>query len=192
MEDRMTRERLYGSDTPFCDWMRQCRELPSYSRDCGFVATDGDVTIHRYLSSVDSVGTREVQGMMDMEVKTRGGNLSQSQRDTLFKKHKCATYKRGFYIKGQYVRHFGVSLVLMSGLTPDDSEQILWGRFTEDGEIRVREVHRKTLIRLMRFELHPDNLTERPFRRHHLTQEIVVTETSPLGFKYDKLIRKES
>lgn len=189
----MTRERLFGSDTPFCDWMRKCRELPSWSTDCGFVASDGDATIHRYLTSVDGKGTRDVQGMMDLEVKTRGGSVPQSQKDTLFKKHKVSTYKRGVrWIKGQYIRHFGVSFVLLSHLTPDDSKVILWGRFNDDGEITTQQIFRDTLIRLMRFEIHPDNLKDCPFRRHHKTREIVVTETAPLGFQYDKPIRFDS
>ncbi len=56
----MTRSRMFGSDVPFCDWMRSNPELPSYSAShaIGFVATDVDVLVHRYLTKVDSIGTR--------------------------------------------------------------------------------------------------------------------------------------
>ena len=44
----MVRERMYGSDTEFCAWMRSCKDLPSYGDTFGFVASDNDVTVHRY------------------------------------------------------------------------------------------------------------------------------------------------
>ncbi len=68
----MTRMRSYGQDLPFCDWLRHHEGLPAVSADCGFVATDVDLAIHRYLTEVSGSGTREVQNLMQLEVKTRG------------------------------------------------------------------------------------------------------------------------
>ncbi len=60
----MTRDRMFGSDTDFCAWMRACKELPSSSDDFGFSASDNDVTVHRYKTVVDAKGTRDIQGLM--------------------------------------------------------------------------------------------------------------------------------
>lgn len=190
----MTRERIFGSDQEFCEWMRGCKdELPSWSKDCGWVATDVDLVIHRYLTSVDGMGTRDVQCIMDIEIKTRGATVNKSQQDTLYKKHRCSSHKtRGVKIDGQIVRYWGVSFCRMSGKNPDDSDLIEWGRFQKRGRIKWRKISRKILIELMRFDRHPDNLSYRPLRRHHKTTEYVVSMKSPLGFEYEKPITKES
>lgn len=182
----MARDRIYGSDTPFCEWMRACTELPSYSDTCGFVATDNDVTIHRYLTPVDALGTREVQSLMHIEVKTRGGPVHDSQKDTLFKKHCCMNRPRALRVKGQLVRSFGVSFLFMDNTSPDNSVVMEWGRFDRTGQIFCRGIDVATLVALLRFDIHPDTLTPQAFRRHHKTRELWVKETAPLGFEYHR------
>lgn len=185
----MARDRMFGSDVPFCDWMRRNKDLPAFSNTCGFVATDVDLFIHRYLSAVDGKGTREIQAMMHLEVKTRGGVPSQSQLDTLYKIDAC---RRDASVDGQTIRHFGVSIVLLSGLTPDDS-QIRWGRFVTVRRVPVyRPITPRQLIQLMRFDIHPDNFDSRPFRRHHCTRTIMQVVRTPLGFECDEAIVKSS
>ena len=191
----MTRERMYGSDTEFCNWMRSCPELPSYSKDFGFVASDNDVTVHRYMTSVDSVGTREVQGIMQIEVKTRQGKPSPSQMDTLSKLNLFEGHK---IINGVYVNFFGVFLLILSGTNPDDSSEIWWGSipskrfFSNPMDIRWTLIDKQKLVRLLCFELHPINLTDKAFRRHHKTQEILAVEMTPLGFEVEKKLIKRS
>lgn len=192
----MVRERMYGSDTEFCAWMRRCKELPSYSRDFGFVASDNDITIHRYITSVDGVGTREVQGIMQIEIKTRKGKPSESQTDTLTKLNLFNGDRR---VGGVSIRFFGVFVLVLSGTSPDDSDAMWWAappkdRFFKDAAMmRITEINYQMLIDILRFERHPRNLNDRqPFRRHHKTSLFVETETTPLGFEVDKLITKRS
>ena len=191
----MTRERMYGSDTEFCAWMRSCADLPSYSKDFGFVASDNDITVHRYMTSVDKQGTREVQGIMQIEVKTRTGKPSPSQMDTLSKLNLFSGTKTS---NGVEVTFFGVFFLIMDGTNPDDSSRIWWGVIPK-GRTPIDAIHltwhainKKKLIALLRFERHPKNLSTRTFRRHHKTQEIIVTEVAPLGFEYEKKITKRS
>lgn len=191
----MTRERMYGSDTEFCAWMRACSDLPSYSKDFGFVASDNDVTVHRYLTSVDGVGTREVQGIMQIEVKTRQGKPSESQMDTLSKLNLFKSEKK---VRGVYVRFFGVFVLVLSGTTPDDSDHMWWCSIPSDDFIskaelmHINNISKPQLIDLLRFEIHPVNLQKQPFRRHHKTSEILITETTPLGFECERILIKRS
>lgn len=190
------RQRMFGSDTPFCAWLRrQQKELPSYSETCGFVASDNDVHIHRYMTEVDGRGTREIQALMFLEIKTRGGKVHDSQRDTLVKLHACLG-KCKIEFDGQAIRHFGVSFIFLSGTDPDDSETIHWGRFDPRDEssrvIRGKKITKEKLLKLLRFELHPDNLEPRPFRRHHKTTQIVELVKTPLGFVCEEIVTKRS
>lgn len=187
----MTRERFYGSDTEFCAWMRSCADLPSYSHDFGFVASDNDVTVHRYLTSVDSLGTREVQGIMQVEVKTRTGKPSFSQMDTISKLNLFSGTKKN---NGVHVTFFGVFLLIMDGTDPDNSGNIWWGciprkqTLTDAKNLKWHVINRTKLIQLLRFDIHPQSLTPKTFRRHHKTTEVIETAISELGFEYEKRI----
>lgn len=192
----MTRTRMYGSDTEFCAWMRNCEQLPSYGENFGFVASDNDLTVHRYKTCVDSVGTREVQGIMQIEIKTRHGKPSSSQVDTLTKLNLFACDKK---VQGVQVRFFGVFFLVMSGTTPEDSDSMWWGRcpadkFLKDAKfITWTEVNRSKLIDVLRFERHPRNLENTtPFRRHHKTKQFVELEHMPLGFSVEKIVTQRS
>lgn len=182
----MTRDRIYGSDAPFMAWCRSCDELPSYSRECGWVQTDVDTFLHRYISSVDGVGTREVQCMMELEVKTRGGELTTSQADTYRKKHAMTIPSLKFY--GQSLVNYGISILRLDGASPTDSKLFNWGRFqrSSDTEIFWRQITAEQFIHLLRFEIHPDTLKEISFRRHHKTSTFVLRERTELGFSVDR------
>jgi hypothetical protein len=178
-------------------WLRaQQKELPSYSADVGFVATDVDLFIHRYLTGVqDAMGTRDIQALMMVEVKTRGGSVQDSQRDTLAKIHACCGMREVDYY-GQILRHFGVSFLFLSGTTPDDSDEIIWGRFdrkkADRQHIKCKGITRERLFELLRFDRHPDNMSTRAFRRHHLTRELEQVVKAPLGFEYLLKVKKRS
>jgi hypothetical protein len=189
----MTRDRMFGSDTPFMDWMRRHRDLPSYSSDCGFVQTDCDTILHRYLTSVDNIGTREVQGIMHLEIKTRGGRPTTSQADTLFKLHQ---FSGAISVNSQHVQHFGVYFVSVSDTSPENSDVIEWGDFkkaTYASQIRWTVIDRDLLISLLRFEVKPwPPFEKRPFRRRHKTQAIYLQERAPLGFETYRQVTKRS
>jgi len=191
----MTRARVYGSDTPFCDWLRKCEDLPSFSFDCGIVATDNDVTIHRYMSCVDAVGTRQVQAIMQIEVKTRSGKPSESQLDTLSKLH---LFRGSRVQSGVHIRFFGVFVLVFSGTSPDDSDCIWWccipdGKVIKDASsLSCKAISRLDLIRVLKFDLHPVSLQPNPFRRHHKTNEVVQVEQTPLGFECERLVIRRS
>lgn len=186
---------MYGSDTEFCTWMRACKSLPSYGPDFGFVATDNDITVHRYKTEIDNMGSRDVQGIMQIEVKTRNGKPPQSQIDTLSKLNLFKGHKE---IEGCQIRFFGVFLLIMSGTTPDNSDEMWWGSIqkntclTDANKAAWTKINIEKLIELLRFEIHPVNFCRVPFRRHHLTREIMVVKNSPLGFEFDEKLTERS
>ena len=185
----MTRDRVWGADVPFCAWLRKQSYLPSYSAVKGVVATDVDLLIHRYLDTLDTTGTRQLQSLIKVEVKTRGGHPSTSQLDTWLQDHLCV--RESILYAGSYVRHWGNAILSLSGEDPDDSDQKIWARFPK-GSIQLskcgwndlvkHDIDTVQLLRLLAFELHPDSLTEHPFRRHHKTHKIVRDTKTPLGF----------
>jgi hypothetical protein len=184
----MTRQRFYGSDTEFCAWMRQCKELPSIGRDFGLSASDNDITLHRYLTSVDAIGSREVQGIMQLEIKTRQGKPSFSQMDTLSKLNMFCGERN---TKEGHVRFFGVFILVLSNTTPDDSEKMWWGEIpksfvvTDATKLRWRLIDRTTLIQLLRFDRHPRSFETQVFRRHHKTSQTMELVTTPLGLQVE-------
>jgi len=190
----MVRDRVFGEDKPFLGWMRKCPDLPESGCDFGWVQTDCDTVMHRYKFHVDSEGSREVQALMLLEIKTRNGEPSPSQKDTLFKVHQF----RGWRVINESgtrskIWHAGVSIVSLSGTTPEDSERISWGRFADDAEIRWdripinwREIDIYTLVRLLRFDIDPDDFSPNRFRRHHKTQCIHGIARAEMGFLYEE------
>lgn len=194
----MARDRLFGSDVPFCAWMRRQEELPSDGATCGFAATDVDVLVHRFKENADGLGTRAIQAMMLLEVKTRGAPPTDSQRDTLFKHMCCLKNRKAIRNEAgriEYVRHFGVSFLVLEGTDPEDSAGMQWGRFdlkSDAQRIRWCDVTVPQLLALLRFEIHPDDFKNRnPFRRHHKTREIIETRNDGL-FPYEHVVVKRS
>lgn len=179
---------MFGSDVPVMAWCRQkakTGDLPAYSAECGVVQTDVDAFWHRYKTCIDSVGTRELQVFMEIEWKTRGGRLTDSQEDTYRKKHAMIRPRTKWH--GQELVNFGVTIVRLSDTTPDDSEWIKWGRFVQGdpkGMIWF-DINVSQLLELMRFDMHPDTMNKKPFRRHHKTRKVQVIETSALGFEVE-------
>jgi hypothetical protein len=187
----MTRDRLFGSDVPLMAWCRQkgnTGELPAYSEQCGIVQTDVDAFWHRYKTCVDKLGTRDLQVFMEIEWKTRGGNLTASQEDTYRKKHAMIMPRLKW--QGQDLVNFGVTVVRISGETPDDCEWLKWGRFVRGAAsgITWTDISVDQLLQLMRFDIHPDTMNNDPFRRHHSTKRFQVIEKTPLGFEAERAL----
>lgn len=177
----MTRSRMYGADQPLLAWCRRHKMLPSYSIDFGLAVADVDLTLHRFMTAHDRGGDRLVQAIMEIETKTRGGRCTDSQKDTYAKKHHGR--KPAFTFRGQTIFHFGVSILRMSGLSPDDSEWMTWGRFGKGTDvIHERPISVDQLVLLLRFDLHPDTMGASPFRRHHSKRTVTMTIKTPLGF----------
>jgi hypothetical protein len=180
----MTRSRIHGEDSPFGGWLRSRPELPSTH----LVATDLDFSIQRYKTHVDGEGSRDIQSMMLLEVKTRSGKPKESQLETLWLTHRSAeTQSRTNPIKfnGKILKHPGVSILSLSGQTPDDSIEINWGRFTKDRHrplLHWKKINVSQLIKLLNFEIHPDNFEPNIYRRHHKTMTVTRMEVQPLGF----------
>ncbi len=175
----MTRDRIFGEDTEFSGWLRRQQNIPSSL----VVATDCDYVIHRYKNPVDGIGTREIQALMILEVKSRNGEPRFAQLDTMWLQHRCSsTTNRRIREKGNSVTHHGVSFLSLSGTTPENSAMMRWGRFGKAAAINWKPVDRPTLESLLLFNLHPDNFAPEPYRRHHKTSVIERVITFPLGF----------
>jgi hypothetical protein len=147
------------------------------------------------MQSVDAIGTRMVQGLMQIEVKTRRGFPSPSQMDTLSKLNLFCGEK---VVDNCYVRFFGVFVLSMSGLCPDTSEHMWWGVIPKGRHIdnatkmSSKKIDKTKLIKLLRFDIHPRTFEANTFRRHHKTQTIIQVEKAPLGFEYERAITKRS
>jgi hypothetical protein len=188
----MVRDRIYGNDVPFSDWCRRMGkqgQLPSVASDgCAVVLTDVDMTVHRYMTPVDKIGTRQLQALMEVEVKTRNGNPTRSQLDTYAKKH--VTTRLVTKVGGVQVFNYGISFLSFSGTSPDDSESIRWGRFNKnEPNISWKTIDEDTLVKLLRFDLHPDSLQKHPFRRHHyISDAFTRRKVLPLGFEVEETV----
>jgi len=177
----MARDRIYGEDKPLLDWIRNNPNLPSSDVTSGFSVSDTDFMIHRYKVAVDREGSREVQAMMQIEGKTRGGVPSASQRDSLWKHDAFSGVKT---VGRDRVWFLGVYVLSLSGLTPEDSSSMWWGYFVDSMSDRLKwqGVDQDLLEQILRFDVHPRNMNRQIFRRHHKTQSVVVYEQTELGF----------
>lgn len=177
----MTKKRIYGEDKDFMAWVRAHPDLPSYSVNHGRTVNDVDFLIHQYMTTVDAMGSREIQQIMHIETKSRGGVPDFAQVDTLFKEHLMKVGKKK--INQQQVRHYGVSVLSMSGTSPENSDHLRWGRFRIKGVLRFRIIRTQTLVDLLTFRIDPDTLKPIDYRRHHKTRVVERIEQTPLGFE---------
>ena len=169
----------HATEQPFKEWIRNHPRLDS--RKHGIAVFDCDQIIHRYKIHADRYGSRDVQAVMFIEVKTHGADVTPSQLDTLSMfaqvlrngrqtptspKHgrhasnhvpPTAVYSKMLQ-KNVQLRLYGGHLLRMSGDTPDDSEWMEWDR---------KPITRSTLVKLLRFELEPHTLRPMSWRRHH-------------------------
>lgn len=185
----MTRVRVHESDSPFGAWIRSRPDLDSVAQS--IVVTDVDFLIQRYRVEIDAQGSRDMNYLMHVEIKTRSAMPSPSQHETLWIQHQCVASKRKrLDLRGRRrdVWHFGVFVLSMPGERPDDGPYVEWCSFLMDGQFRRTKLKPDTLAKVLRFDLRPDN-PRQPFaraRRHHKTRNIVVEERTPLGFAVDR------
>lgn len=152
-------------ETDFERWMRSNGELDS--RRAGIVRFDLDILLHKYLHLVDGKGTRDIQCIMFIEVKTFMAVPSQSQVDTLSMLNQVLRNRRKNIHSNprpqveQQVTHavskimnrkvrlklYGGHLLQLDGSCPETSSLILWDNKT---------ISKPDLIELMRFERDPD------------------------------------
>lgn len=194
----MTKLRIIGQDTPFMDWIRNHPDLPSTGDDFGFTQTDCDTIIHVRKNPKDSLGVREIEAVMLMEIKTHGGVPDYAQRSTLFAFH---SFRGVRYVNKKGVDvptwHFGVGIISVNGTRPDDSSYMRWGRFRKSADdIYWTPIDIPTFVKMLRLEVHPDarnkQFTPLKFRRHHKTQDVHTYDRAELGFLYEKRLRLQS
>lgn len=163
---------FHTAETSFGRWLRNNKQLDSR---LGYNITDEDYTILKFVRENSG---REVEMMMEVEVKMMGSFPSPAQGDILHKKNQLirnrketptkklklqagtaplkvySVYQRRYV----QVRHFGVHLLQFSGLGPDDSESIKWDK---------KEISQEVLTQILRFDLDPDTLRPLTVERHH-------------------------
>lgn len=137
---------------------------------------DVDYIFHRFMTS----GNREVQVVMMVETKTKSADMDAPQRDTfmifdqLLRTHPRRRERdaNGRLVKGhsenpvkvpglygaRRVKAYGVHKVRMDGTHPGNSTWITWDN---------KKINEQILIKLLRFELHPDSLRPMDCSRPH-------------------------
>jgi hypothetical protein len=196
----MTTPRRWDKDeTPFGAWVRRQHDLDS-KRD-GLAVCDVDFSFHRYLTPIDRKGSRDVQLFMWLEVKTFGAVPDRAQEDTLRKWHEGLVpwTRRGPRVRAIRSRYapvtlwfFGVYVLSLPAVSPDQSATCRWGRFSASGSLTWTEIRTADLADILAFRLRPDRLERLNMRRHHCTREVVVWEKTPLGFDVETRLRRRS
>lgn len=199
----MTSKRRDCESQPgFLGWLRDNEKLDSIKS--GLVATDSDVWIHKY----KTLGNREFQFLMLLEIKEHGKQIDKWQRDTLHIANQLLRNrknKRRFQVSGEprvekvfsslvnsdvYVCCFGVHSLIIHGDGRDTSNC----RLTWDSQ---HDITPEQLESLLLFETDPDDLSKLDHRPtgtggRHKTTICVKHVVSELGLCYDKPIVKRS
>lgn len=180
--------RARGGEAPMSAWLRSQPGLDAQRHS--LAVSDVDYLVHHFKTAVDGQGTREVQCLLNFELKSFGRQIEPVQLQTLWIEHQrlCDKTKLRnlpeFYGPSQIsVWHFGWFVLSLTASTPDDSRGIRWSGFGPDGRLWSQEIDRELLTRILRFERRPDRPSERlSLRRHHKNSELWGDELQPLGF----------
>lgn len=168
----MTTPRRDNTQEPWAAWIQRNPNLDSVR--ASLCCTNSDLWVHRYKSHVDKVGTRELQHLMLIEVKTHGRQVPSAQADTyhlvdqILRRKDKRPYKRPT-VGVRWVRCWGVHYVIMSGECPATSDWMTW-----DGKPITVTVFEE----LLRFERNPDTLEPRTDRRHHRPSQFQLLQTT--------------
>lgn len=166
-----------SAETSFSRWIRNRKDLDS--NGVGISVMDADWIIHRFRTELG----RSFQCLMILEVKTRGGEMSYAQRDTVntldqLLRNRVKTPTSNPIPQARngvrkvdsvaarssvFVRAFGVHVLTFENLGPDDSTWITWD---------AQKVDVDQLASLLRFDLDPDTLRPMDWRSHHRRREI--------------------
>jgi hypothetical protein len=167
-----------STEQPFDTWVRNHPQLDSV-RD-GITITDGDKWVHRYAIRTGGAADRSVQYLMTVEVKTHERRMPPSQSDTLtmvndllrtvpWKEQResgklAAGHRQNIRVvqsvfSGRRVQLlcYGIHVLRFSGAGPEDSDWMTW-----DGH----QIGPEHLVKLLRFEIHPDSLQIMEHRHH--------------------------
>lgn len=171
------------TETAFNRWIRNNHRLDAVRE--GLVVFDIDILLHRYKVMVeDGKGTRDIQCMMFVEVKTHGARMTAAQEDTLFQfnqilrnrvsnRHskaapqvsQCQRKVRSMMLQKEVtIKLYGGHCLRFSGSSPDDSEEITWGSwdFGHDNygkqrwKIKETKINKQQLEEILLFERDPD------------------------------------
>lgn len=172
-----------STEPAFDKWIREHPQLDSVSDSV--VITDGDKWVHRYAVRMGGTKNRSVQYLMSVEVKTFEADMTPTQRDTLAMVNVLlrTTPWREQRLNGQLIPGhsqnvrivhsvlngrpiqllcYGIHKLRLSHGTPDDSEWMTWDNKT---------ITSGQLVKLLRFDLHPDSLRRMEHRHHKRTPE---------------------
>lgn len=178
------------AETSFGRWIRNHPDLDSNTY--GLSVMDMDYVIHRFRSELG----RDFQLLMIVEVKTRGSQMSDAQRDTAHVLNQITRNRRqtptkplryqagtaplmiySIYAKRKvFLKVLGVHVLTFEGLGPDDSRWIKWDN---------REIDASELAALIRFDIDPDTLEPMQWRVHHekvlsvLNQAVTLFSDAP-------------
>jgi hypothetical protein len=183
----MTAPRRDGRhETEFLKWLRLNKEIDSKIHR--ITANDVDVTLHKYKAHRDGMGGREVQLMMNVEVKTFGAVPNPNQAQTTFFQHQFLDNRRRLLVdsktgKKHSVWHFGYYVLVLDKDKPEDGCTVRWCVFLDNGNLSASRISTEELEAVLRFDLRPDTLQKLELRRHHLTRRLAVLERVPLGFE---------
>lgn len=154
-------------ETDFERWVRMNESLDS--RSAGIVRFDLDVLLHKYLTLSDGKGSRELQCMMFIEVKTFMAKPSAAQADTLSILNQVMRNRRPnihsqprpqvgnqlTVVKSKMLRKdiriklFGGHLLQVDGTCPENSSLMRWDN---------QPITESVLVELLRFERDPDRI----------------------------------
>jgi hypothetical protein len=186
----------------FLGWLRDNPRLDSIKQ--GVVATDCDLWIHKY----KTLGSREYQFLMLLEIKEHGKQVDKWQRDTLhianqllrnrrnktkFQKSSEPRIERVFSVlanKHVNVCCFGVHSLIIHG----DGRKTDTCRLTWDSQ---HEITVGQLESLLLFDIDPDDLNKLDHRPtgsggRHKTTMTTKRIVSELGLEFDKPIVRRS
>jgi hypothetical protein len=190
----MTRLRVSLEEaTPFGQWVREHPAIES--RQSGLTVTDIDWCFHKYAPHVDSLGTREVQLMLFLELKCYNAEPRPSQLETLSELHQLLCSKKKVQRPGRSATmlwHFGVYVLSLPCVSPEQSASCRWGHFGEDGRLAWRQISSQLLPQILGFTRRPDTLERLDLRRHHAFTAFISRDKVPLGFTVDTLVIKRS
>ena len=186
----------------FLGWLRDNKRLDSIKR--GMVATDCDLWIHKY----KTLGSRQYQFLMLLEIKEHGKQIDKWQRDTLHIANQLLRNRRnktkyqaadGPRVSSVYSvsagRHvsvccFGVHSLIIHGDGRDtDKCKLTWDS--------KHKISAPQLESLLLFELDPDDLSVLDHRpsgegSRHKTTIYTKRIVSPLGIEYEKPVTARS
>ena len=149
-----TKQRVYGSDQPFNDWIRNNKKI---SASKGFGMQDVDCLLNVWHKHSEK-GNREMQYMMLIETKVYKSpwtpqqyqERNVSQLDTLSKLHmSCRGLHKFSDERGEKMLiNYGVNFLVMDADTPEDSKELYWGVFQWcDNKIEIfNQLHWERLV----------------------------------------------